>query len=526
MATAKNVFIKSKMNKDLDDRLLGKGEYRDALNVNISKSEASDVGALENVLGNKLITNLGLTGDNLEIIGYYADEFSDSIYFFITDYCDTSSDGITNFAPFGSTHKIISYNINTLSISTLASGRFLNFSTTNRVENVDIIEDLIFWTDNRNQPRKLNITKALSDSSFYNNEDKVSVTKYYPYSTPKVYESFNITGYSTPTSGTNFHVAGGTLIVSDSSILKAGDYIKLAAVNNQTGVIRIKQIYSSTAVIITSNVSADLTFGSSGTPAPITILRPTSADKTSEFVSPSIYAKIASLPNVANPMGFIQINGFDMPPYPGMLLRSPRFAKGTTVVSINQTTAPITVQFTPPINNSPQQFTANDYVTFSDPNSEYDANYPGDKVSIEDKFIRLAYRFRFNDNEYSLVSPFTQPIFIPKQDGYFSTIFNKVGDRDNLISQENQVVNNTIINWFENKVNQTQLQVTMPVAVDQLSQDFDVKQIQIIYKESDALAFRVLETIPVEDDRISNNSTTTFKYTYQGKKTCKNTSRV
>ena len=40
------------MNKDLDDRLLPQGEYRDAENIQVSKSEAEDVGALENVLGN------------------------------------------------------------------------------------------------------------------------------------------------------------------------------------------------------------------------------------------------------------------------------------------------------------------------------------------------------------------------------------------------------------------------------------------------------------------------------------------
>ena len=45
MAKAKNVFIKSKMNKDLDDRLLPPGEYRDAQNVSISRSEGEDVGA-------------------------------------------------------------------------------------------------------------------------------------------------------------------------------------------------------------------------------------------------------------------------------------------------------------------------------------------------------------------------------------------------------------------------------------------------------------------------------------------------
>ena len=52
MEEAKNTFLKSKMNKDLVDRLLPSGEYRNARNVAVSKSEGQDVGALENVLGN------------------------------------------------------------------------------------------------------------------------------------------------------------------------------------------------------------------------------------------------------------------------------------------------------------------------------------------------------------------------------------------------------------------------------------------------------------------------------------------
>ena len=44
MAEVKNAFIKSKMNKDLDDRLIPSGEYRDAQNVQISRSEGADVG--------------------------------------------------------------------------------------------------------------------------------------------------------------------------------------------------------------------------------------------------------------------------------------------------------------------------------------------------------------------------------------------------------------------------------------------------------------------------------------------------
>ena len=56
MGNVTNTFVKSKMNKDLDDRLLSNGEYRNAKNVNISRSEGEDVGALENVLGNQSIS--------------------------------------------------------------------------------------------------------------------------------------------------------------------------------------------------------------------------------------------------------------------------------------------------------------------------------------------------------------------------------------------------------------------------------------------------------------------------------------
>ena len=58
MAEHKNNFIKSKMNKDLDSRLIPPGEYRDAKNVMISTSEGDDVGALENILKNENITSL------------------------------------------------------------------------------------------------------------------------------------------------------------------------------------------------------------------------------------------------------------------------------------------------------------------------------------------------------------------------------------------------------------------------------------------------------------------------------------
>ena len=40
------------MNKDLDERLVPNGEYRDALNIEVSTSEDSDIGTVQNILGN------------------------------------------------------------------------------------------------------------------------------------------------------------------------------------------------------------------------------------------------------------------------------------------------------------------------------------------------------------------------------------------------------------------------------------------------------------------------------------------
>ena len=44
MPEIKNTFTQGKMNKDLDERLVPNGQYRHALNVQISASEGSDVG--------------------------------------------------------------------------------------------------------------------------------------------------------------------------------------------------------------------------------------------------------------------------------------------------------------------------------------------------------------------------------------------------------------------------------------------------------------------------------------------------
>lgn len=68
MAKYTNVFLKGRMNKDLDERVIQKGEYRDAKNIEISTSEDSDVGAVQNIKGNLLVTKNTYDQTSLNVV--------------------------------------------------------------------------------------------------------------------------------------------------------------------------------------------------------------------------------------------------------------------------------------------------------------------------------------------------------------------------------------------------------------------------------------------------------------------------
>ena len=90
MANVQNSFIKSKLNKDLDARLLPNGEYRDAKNVQVSRSEGANVGSLENVLGNKELKSFeSLTGeDDMVCIGKLVSDSTSEVFLFLTSNTD------------------------------------------------------------------------------------------------------------------------------------------------------------------------------------------------------------------------------------------------------------------------------------------------------------------------------------------------------------------------------------------------------------------------------------------------------
>ena len=88
------------------------------------------------------------------------------------------------------------------------------------------------------------------------------------------------------------------------------------------------------------------------------------------------------------------------------------------------------------------------------PNPYYDAGFAGDPDFLEDKFSRFSYRFKYEDNEYSIFAPFTQAAFIPEQDGYFLYV-----KKPNLADVEDQsdTYRSTTVSFMQNKVNDIKL---------------------------------------------------------------------
>jgi hypothetical protein len=129
------------------------------------------------------------------------------------------------------------------------------------------------------------------------------------------------------------------------------------------------------------------------------------------------------------------------------------------------------------------------------------ANWPGDKDLLKDKFIRFSYRYKFDDGEYSLIAPFTQPAFIPKQDGYFMASHD--AELENF--DENQAYVSTIVDFMENKVNNINIELDTPTNVRNLNNEYKISEIQILYKQSDETNIRVLDNIKYTEPEIAEH---------------------
>jgi len=158
MPEIKNIFSAGRMNKDLDDRVLPEKEYRDALNVQISTSDDSDVGTVQNISGNEQISLL--IDSTAKQIGKVKDTENNKIYWFVAT--DTKS-LILEFDE--ASKSVVPVLVDIYSI--------LNFSTNYLITGVNIVDGLLFFTDNQTEPKKINIQKFKEGSSNFTTHTQV-----------------------------------------------------------------------------------------------------------------------------------------------------------------------------------------------------------------------------------------------------------------------------------------------------------------------------------------------------------------
>ena len=177
MPELKRHFRAGRMNKDLDERLVPAGEYRNAENIEIATSEGSDVGAAQNILGNTKVlgktynASTGLVTANWssnyiddltspKCIGSIKDTQNDRIYWFI------AATGVSAIAEYDETTNIVSPVL-------VDKNSILNFSENYLITGINIIEGLLLWTDNQTEPKKIKISTFKSGSTDFNTHTQI-----------------------------------------------------------------------------------------------------------------------------------------------------------------------------------------------------------------------------------------------------------------------------------------------------------------------------------------------------------------
>jgi len=190
------------MNKDLDERLVPNGEYRDALNLEVATSEGSDVGSLQTLLGNVQKVNrtlndittlhttwatsgLSYIPADAKCIGTVKDATTEKIYWFIT------SQSVDAIIEYDQIRDVV------FPILVDKTG-ILKFNENFLITGVNILEGFLFFTDNQTEPKKIEIKKFKEGSSdfathtqvFGRNfiEADITVIKKSPLSRPTIYK--------------------------------------------------------------------------------------------------------------------------------------------------------------------------------------------------------------------------------------------------------------------------------------------------------------------------------------------------
>ena len=378
MPDIKHYFRAGRMNKDLDERLVPNGEYRDAQNIEISTSEGDDVGTVQNVRGttrkigktynsssqtvtaNWSGTSFGLT--NAVCIGSKLNNENDRIYWFIT------SDEADCIAEYDDIKGIISPVL-------VDASNILNWTSTDYITGINVVEGMLLWTDNKTEPKKIDIEAFKSGCA----GNFTTHTKYTGKKIPasELSAASNFTEQNI-TVAKKAPITAPTLAMSTST--RGG---------NGTGVNKVL-VSNATASMFTDaeNVAKD-----AGTSVTLNF-NPEPNFQVGDIITlTSTYEELGQTTNYE------------------IKLRITSQSNGTaTNVCI--------------IQSIPEEIP---YV-----NLVWEGILSEEGVLFEKKFVRFAYRWKYTSGEYSTFSPFSEIAFKPDDFEYLSTDGHNVGMINNL----------------------------------------------------------------------------------------------
>ena len=547
MGELKHGFGAAKMNKDADERTVPNGEYRDALNIQIVTSDGSDVGTMQTLLGNTKINADLFTAtlsSEAKCVGSVADEKNNKIYYFVkddsnhTDYIFeytidgggslktivvdkykvnvvTSLGSFSNFTYPNVRSFVISDNdaanvrpgMNVVGVFSLvvpvtlssnvktvrlqrhvdASGnatpnwevfmddfsdanvfynppysyysnpgldlilladRVLNFN--NLVTGINIIDETIYWTDGDTEPKKINIKHVQTDiTGLYH-------TKFL------VEDNNNIPVQFIPANRIDFRQNPDYLKEEHITVIKKSPLHPPTLLFSKTSDFRFTNGVASTLTSSTTNYFVD----SNGDTLEI------GSVKTVSFLSLPDY-------RVGDKILLRRDNDF------AINLELTDYELVVELLEYDNSTGEAKVKISFMSNDLPGNTFGTNEVFFSMLQQE--------KPLYEFKFPRFAYRYKYQDEQYSPYSPFSEPAFLPGEFLY------KPKDGYNI-----------------GMVNTLRSVYVMDFLPDQDTLPKDIIAVDVVYKESNSNNVYIVQTIEYGDEEwvAEGSSINTFNSGY------------
>ena len=419
-----HTFNEGKMNKDLDERLVPNGQYRDALNLELASSDTSQVGAFQNLKGNLEKKNKSYNSStaattewtsgyinslqNATCIGSIADDSTEYVYWFIAS--DTAS-------------VIASYNTITKLTAPLLvdTQNILKFSADYLITGVNVLEGMLLWTDNQTEPKSITIANWVN---------------------------------STIDFLTHSQIYGRDFIEDDTVVIKKRPLVAPTVVANASG------------------------RGGAGTGlSPLSTFAPSQYPNFT-YADPNNPSAYISLPTYVedNTLGSVTISTNPAPAnYEALDVIS---LEGSVTDATGEVTKyGLTLLVVGPLDSAGNLQSGNTLqcriqAISSDiprvPTISWEVLLIEDSALFEFIFPRFATRWKYNNNQVSGFSPFTEAVFVGGKFEYLSSDGFNVG----MVNNARQIILSNL-DWG----------------------DEDVKEIEILYKASNSTAVYVVDTI-------------------------------